>query len=237
MLLRAFTKIRHFEDALYLCILYTERNPLANGHTLMETSLVLNRCHQAASSLPKKALIEISCEGNMVFLQTGESTIQRSRLRVRLGGVLGLFAGLALTLFSPWGWAVSVVSLLVLIASPRFFSSQRLLAIDTAGERLILLQKTGADVASLCLDQIRGLHGVYETKGWDPYSVLYAEMQDGSHVPILLLLGGSEPMATEACRLLGSLLDCPATYTGAFGNLLSCYPSPSVSSSSRRESA
>lgn len=189
----------------------------------MDASFLLNRFQQTALVSEEKALLQIVREGDTLILQTGERVVRQTRLSVRLRGGIGLLAGLALVYFSLWGWAVSVVGLLYLLIAPRFVTSRRLLQLDTAEGKLIPLQTTGVEVRFLSLADICELHGVYETKGWDPYSVLYAQMRDGSRIPFLLLMGSSEKMAEDACRLLGNLLDCPATYTGPFGNMLSCY--------------
>jgi hypothetical protein len=189
----------------------------------MDTNLLLNRLQTIQPSLTKTGLIEAVSDGNRLLVQTAEQATQRSRLFVRIGSGLGMLAGLILACFSPWGWAVSLFCLLVLLLAPRFIASRLYLEIDPVGKQLILLQNTGAEVNSVSLTDVLELQGVYETKGWDPYSVIYARLRDGSKVPILLLIGGSDTKAAEACVLLGSLLNCPATYQGPFGDKLSCY--------------
>lgn len=188
----------------------------------MNAEVIVNRFQQMESSLSSRALIQVSYEGECLLLRTGEGAAQRSRLHLRSGSALGILAGPILAFFSPWGWVVSAMSAFVFLIAPRFITSHPLLKIDLAGQRLVILQHTGAPVDSVSFLDLRSLHGVYETRGWDPCNVVYAELQEGVKVP-LFLLGGSEKQTIEACRILGNLLDCPATYTGPFGERLSCH--------------
>lgn len=188
----------------------------------MNAEFIVNRFQQMESSLQSRALIQVIHEGECLLLRTGEGATQRSRLLIRSGSALGVLAGLILAFFSPWGWAVSALSVFVFLIAPQFINSYPLLKIDLAGQRLIILQNTEAPVDSVSFTDLRSLQGIYETRGWDPNNVVYARLQEGVDVP-LMLLGGSEKLAAEACRILGNLLDCPATYTGPFGDVLNCH--------------
>lgn len=189
----------------------------------MNPNPLMARFEKMTASLREEGWLRIEREGDRLLVTTGDRVVRHSRRLIRAGGALASLAGAALLFYSAWGWALLACGLATLLFAPRFAAYRRLLEIDTADATLILQPNTGVEGGTLPVAGICALRGVYETKGWDPYSVLYAEQRDGTQIPILLLMGGAETLASHACRTLGSLLDCPATYTGPFGDIKACY--------------
>jgi hypothetical protein len=170
-----------------------------------------------------RARLHIEHDGTHLIFFTGASDIQRTRLLTRIGGLLGIAAGLALATRSPWGLAVAAAGALSAVYGPRLIRPVRLLEVDSEQERLLVVQPAAGAGARICIKQIAELRGVYETQGWDPRSVIYAVLLDGTQVPVLIFPGTDEPLAEYACRTLGLLLDLTATYAGPFGGIKICY--------------
>jgi hypothetical protein len=170
-----------------------------------------------------QARIHIVCDGPRLIYYTGEGYLRRSRLTARVAGAAAIVAGLALTTQSLWGLALAAAGIGLLALAPRLILPARLLELDADGGRLLITQPAAGAGVSLCLEQITALRGVYETQGWDPRSVIYARLTNGTEVSILVFPGTDEPLAEYACRSLGLLLDLNATYAGPFGDAKTCY--------------
>lgn len=190
----------------------------------MESNALLARFRQLTSHDDRAPRpLDVLHEGNCIILQTGARALHRSRLLVRLAGAAMGIAGLALVAYSPWGWALAAAGLLALLLGPRAIRSSRLLEIDIATDQLRVPPHITDAAHDLPLAQVVAIRGLYETKGWDPFSTIYAELQDGAQRPVMRLFGGDERDAKYACQTLGSLLNCPATYQGPFGEVTRCH--------------
>ncbi|MFN3651442.1 MAG: hypothetical protein ACK47B_17845 [Armatimonadota bacterium] len=182
------------------------------------------RAAEAELNSPAAPLL-VRDEGLRLVFWTGTAYVRRTRILVRAGGMLALAAGAtAGALFSPWGWLAAPVGLLLAALAPGQIRAARLLEIDTAAGRLT--PTALAPELSLPLDRAARLRGVYETQGWDPRTVIDLVFADGTTVPVLIFPGTDERLAEYACRTLGQLLGCPATYKGPFGGETSCYTPP-----------
>jgi hypothetical protein len=171
----------------------------------------------------EQALIHIQRAGDRLLFSTGQRYIRQTRLFARVVGALGVPAGIALAQSTPWGWALVALGVLVCAFIPRMICPSALLEID--GQRGQVLVAQGSAGAGTVLDiaRITELRGSYETQGWDPRSVLYAALEDGTQTPILVFQGTDEPLAEYACRTIGLLLNRTATYAGPFGGVKICY--------------
>ncbi len=190
----------------------------------MQTDDILVRLTQVVSAMgDSPALLQIERNGDRLRFLTGTRSLRQSRLLARILGVLGLVAGLALTQISPSGWALAVLGVLTFFIIPGRLRPTRLLEIDAAHGNLLVTQSAAGAGGTISLAQIASIRGAYDTQGWDPFSTLYAVLQDGQEVPVLVFRGTNEPLAEYTCRILGFLLDRPATYAGPFGGIKTCY--------------
>ena len=162
-------------------------------------------------------------EGDFLRIYTGSYYLQRWRWLARTVGLLCIIAGAALVGLSPWTLALAVPGLLILLLVPLYLHPSLLLEIDGARDLLIPVQPTLGTNVPVPLDLVCSIRGAYDTKGWDSFSILYAVLDDGTEIPLMMLLGTDESLVENACRLLGRMLDCPATYTGPFGHTTTCY--------------
>lgn len=175
------------------------------------------------ASVDRAGSLDIKTAGSQLILYTGQGALQRSRSYALGIGVLTLIAGLALMWFSAWGVTVIAFGLILTTVVPRLIRAAKLLEIDKEQRQLTVVQSVVGVDRTLALDTILGIRGVYETKGWDGYSVMYAVGADHSETPIMVLTGTDERFAETVCRTLGSLLEIPATYAGPFGNFSTCF--------------
>lgn len=154
--------------------------------------------------------LSVEEEGERVRLRTGARYVGRRRLALRVWSGVAVAAGLALAVLSPWTVALAALGLAGLAAAPRLFGAADLLEVDRAAGRI-----TGPGGAA-DLSRVEAIRGVNEINGWTPRDAIYAVLDGGEQVPILLLGGTNEPMAEEICRTLGRLSGRPATYAGPF---------------------
>jgi len=169
------------------------------------------------------ARLEVKSHGDRLVLLTGEGTVRRSRNLARLYCAATAAAGIGLVWFSLWALIAIVGGVAAFVMAPRYIRPATLLEIDAARGELVVVQTSVGFGTTLSLNAVRSIRGAYETKGWDGFSVMYAVATDGSETPILMLLGTDERLAELSCRVLGTLLHCPATYVGPFGRFSTCF--------------
>jgi len=188
----------------------------------METPVVPDPRLAAAAADPAGPLA-IRRVGERLLLETSEASLHRARRQVRAGSLLATASGLIAAALTPWGWLLTAAGLAALWIAPRHQRPRRLLEIDP--DRACIRPGPGSgNVEPVPLASVRAIRGAYETQGWDPRSVIWVLGEDGQETPVLALPGTDEALAVEACRLLGLLLDCPATYAGPFGAPTTCHP-------------
>jgi hypothetical protein len=163
--------------------------------------------------------LEPSGEGDRVFLGPSAAASLRARQLQIAGGLAVGLVGALLLLATPWAVLGLAAGLLWAALGPRLVRPAPVLRLDR-GE----LAPLQPELAGPGLDRsdIRAIHGAYETQGWDARSVIFAALADGTDRPILVIPGAGEKRPEAACRLLAALLDCPASYTGAFGKRIDC---------------
>jgi hypothetical protein len=166
-------------------------------------------------------LIQVREEGGRVLLYTGTNPLHRARLLVRGACGLAGLAGLGLAAYSTWALLLAAAGLVSFLVLPGRLRQRRLLELDTA--RGVLQPQPPDGPAEIPVSAIRALRGAYQTQGWDPWSAVHALLEDGAEVPVLTLPGTDEALAECACRRLGTLLGCPAVYTGSEGRQKTCY--------------
>lgn len=188
----------------------------------MRTLDLLLRLERLAPELRSSRFrIEFAPDDDGVVVRPSGRYLRRVRRLVRLGGLVGVAAGLALGSLAPWGWGLAVLGLIAAGLGPRLVRAAPLLRLETS--RLVVLQGAAEAGTALPLGEVRGVEGRYEVFGWEPRSALYVCTGDGAAGPILVLAGTDEPLAVFACRTLGALLDVPARYTGPSGAETLCY--------------
>lgn len=160
--------------------------------------------------------IEARREGDLIVLRTGPRVLRRARAQAILVGLGVVLSGLGLLLLSPWAAALAAAGALYAALAPRRVQPAFLAAVDTAAERL-----TGP--VDVSVSQVTAIRGVFETKGWDGFSTVYALLDDGSSVPIALLMGANERLAEALCAELGRLIGRPAEYAGTSGVPVACH--------------
>lgn len=165
------------------------------------------------------ALLQVRRHGDRVELLSSDQAVRRRRAWIRAGSLAAVVAGAALTAVSGWAWLIALMAAVAFVAVPARIHVTTLLQLDTASGELSA-PNTGA---RLPLQQITAIQGIYETYGWDGRSALYAVLADSTRVLILVFSGTNEKLAEAACRILGTLLDCPATYAGPFGGVKTCH--------------
>lgn len=170
-----------------------------------------------------QAPILVRRDGDRLLFFSGARYVARSRLLARMVGVFAVPVGLALTQVTAWGWALAALGLPIFIFAPRLIRAGRLLEIDGERGELIVTQPAAGAGVTVPIAQVTELRGVYETQGWDPRSVLYAALADGTQIAILVFAGTDEALAEYACRTVGLLLNCTAAYAGPFGGVKVCY--------------
>jgi hypothetical protein len=196
----------------------------------MTADTILARFAEIAADLESpKAPIQVERDGDRLRARSGLGAVQKTRWLARLVSVACLVIGAGLARFSPWAWALAALGAAGLVLAPRLVRQTELFEIDAAAGVL-----TGAE-AAIPIARIAAIRGSYTTQGWDPFSAIQAELDDGSQVPVLSLSGTDEAQAEFACRLLGQLLNRPATYAGPFGGVKTCHappdsPEPAVAS-------
>lgn len=163
-------------------------------------------------------------DGDRLLFQTGEKSVRKSRLLARLMGAACMAVGIVSTHMTVWGWLLLILGALAFFVLPLLARTAVYLEISAAEEpgQIRVFPHVACPGIVLPLTQVSAIRGIYETQGWDPRSVLFAVLADGSEVPLLTLPGTDEALAEHACRTLGLLLDCPSTYTGPFGGVKTC---------------
>lgn len=161
-------------------------------------------------------------EGRVLF-RTGERVVARRRLAARVLCVLGGMVGLTLVPMNLWAGALLLLGLAGWFAAPRLIWSRPLVEVDGTHGLLAVRQPEAESGPAVEVGQIDRVAGEYEVVGWDSQSAFYAVLADGTRRRILVLSGTDEPLAEYVCRLLGLLLDRPASYAGPFGGVADCY--------------
>jgi hypothetical protein len=162
-------------------------------------------------------------DGFRIVCRTSDRYVQTRRLFVQLFGIAIIVVGLALINTSRWGIALVVARFAVFALVPRFVRVSDLLLIDASAGEIVVLQRAATTGAHFPITDVQSIEGVYSIQGWDGDSTIYAVRSDETRSPILVFPGTNEALARCACRTLGALLDCPATYTGAFDDATVCY--------------
>ncbi|HLK55583.1 MAG TPA: hypothetical protein VKU00_03415 [Chthonomonadaceae bacterium] len=162
-------------------------------------------------------------EGDTLRFYTGTRYLQQSRWAIRTVGFLLIVASICLLWIHPYFVSLAAPGLLIFLFAPGYVRPTLLLEIDMERNLLTTVQPTVGPGNTVPLEQVRSIRGAYDTKGWDAFSTIQAVLEEETAVPILMFFGTDEPLAADACRLLGLLLDCPATYAGPFGHTTTCY--------------
>jgi hypothetical protein len=162
-------------------------------------------------------------EGDRLCVRTSEAFVARRRRHVRGAAILCSLAGCALVAVSPWFLALVAVGLTGYVIAARLVSTTALLEVDRAQDRLVPLQSGAGRSRPVAMSRVRKVSGVYEVFGWDPRSTIYADLESGERVPLLVFAGTDERLAEEACLVLGRLLDAEATYAGPYGEPKTCF--------------
>ena len=166
-------------------------------------------------------LLALNRDDNRTYLSTGETFRRRQLLQAMAASSLLLIGGAIFTLWSPWALFISAFGAAGLLQLPRMIRTQNLLAIISSEDRLQPLQASAGPPVPV--SQITGIRGVHEIQGWDPRSVFYAVLADGSESEVLLFRGTDDALAIEACRLMGMALDRPAEFTNQYGEHTVCW--------------
>jgi hypothetical protein len=183
----------------------------------MKTNDLAARCNGWENSTENSPeLLQIVQSGEYIEFSTGRRYLRRTRA----AGFLCAVAGAAWTWFTFWAWPVVILGIVVARYAPNAVRPVCLLRMSTEDGLLAECAASGTAVAGRPLIAIRGR---YETQGWDPRSVIYALIEEGYEIPILIFGGTDEPLAEYACRALGFLLVVPATYSGTEGVHKSCF--------------
>lgn len=159
---------------------------------------------------------ELRGEGDRLLLVPSAEEVRRSRLQAIALGTAALAVSIGATWLTPWAWAAAAASALALLVLPGRATAAPLLRIHPGEGTLISLQPEFAGPV-VPFSAVESVAGAYETQGWDARSVITLGTRDGLQRPILAIAGADERKPEELCRLLGELLGCPASYTGAEG--------------------
>lgn len=189
----------------------------------METETALDRFARNVSEIDHAHdLLEVQREGDVLVFRTSAQSIQKRRRMAWAAGAVGVIAGLALAPITPWAWLLFAFGVGLSVLAPRWIAPQDLLSIDVHRG---LFTVTGNSIDSVCfaLGPIVTVRGAFESSGWDPYCRVYVTLREGKDVPVLHFPGTDAVVTEYACRILGYLLNCPATYTDAFGKIKECY--------------
>jgi hypothetical protein len=184
----------------------------------METDIYSRYAELSPEIAASRGTIQVERQGDLLLFLTGTRYLQRQRLSLWVAGGIGIAGGLALTYYTFWGLALALAGFLICLIGPRLVHAVQILTIDGAEG---MVKGLGGKVA---LSEITAVRGYYHTQGWDPSSVVYAEVA-GKEEPVALISfrGTDEPQAQYACHLLGGLLNRPASYTGPYGDVKECY--------------
>src|SRR5205823_1729740 len=128
--------------------------------------------------------LELKPEPGRLSLYTSQATVRRSQNHARMVGVLSMVAGSALLWHSILGWIVIAFGIIAFAAAPRCLRAEKLLELDTVENTLIPAQSAAGARVAVPVDHIRYIRGVYDTKGWDGFSVVYAVETDGTQTPV-----------------------------------------------------
>lgn len=192
----------------------------------MMANVVLNRYSGIAPEVEADgALMQVQRVGDTLVFSMGQCYVRKSCLQARLAGGAGVVVGLMLAQSSLWGWALAILGLLAFVFLPRLIRPARLLEIDGEQGVVRVVQPAVGAGTVVSIVHIVALNGVYETQGWDPRSVIFALLDDGTTAPLLVLSGTDEALAEYTCRTLGLLLNRTATYIGPFDTTKTCYTS------------
>jgi len=167
--------------------------------------------------------VRLSRDGPRIIMRTNERHVRMRQLIARIVAVAAVLAGLAFVPVSLWGIALAMAGFGAFALIPRFVRVSTLLRIDLETGEIVALQRAASPGAPIPIEYVRSIEGVYKIQGWDGDSTIYAVLADGSRTPLLVFSGTNEALAVYACRILGYLLDRPATYTGPFGGVTVCY--------------
>lgn len=184
----------------------------------METDIFSRYSELSPEIAASRGILQVERQGDQLHLLTGTRYLQRQRLSLWAAGGIGAAGGIALTYYTLWGLALALAGVLICLIGPRLIHAVQLLTIDGAEGTV---KGLGGKVA---LSEISAVRGYYHTQGWDPSSVIYAEVA-GKEEPVALISfrGTDEPQAEYACHLLGGLFNRPASYTGPYGDVKECY--------------
>ncbi|HLJ56891.1 MAG TPA: hypothetical protein VKT77_17760 [Chthonomonadaceae bacterium] len=164
--------------------------------------------------------IEVRRDGSRLALFTGPAAVNRSRVYTRAVGVIAAAGGIFLLHYSGWFLPLIAFGVAVALFAGKLVNARRLVEIDTAVRSHAEGSQRGP---GLDVEQVRAVRGVYDTKGWDGFTTVSAEQDDGMDVPLVILMGTDEQLAECLCRTPGLLFDCPSTCAGPFGSSKSCY--------------
>jgi hypothetical protein len=171
----------------------------------------LERLPVEAAAAPE---VSLRREGGRLVLETGERRVRRSRRSALLGGATLTVGGLTVALATPWGWALAAAGAIAAGLAPRLLQPAAIAEIDLEG---------GLLAGCLPTEEVIGLHAVYETRGWDGGTTFFATLASGEEVPFASVGGSDDALVEQSCALLGYLLACPATSTGTFGEIKTCF--------------
>lgn len=165
---------------------------------------------------------ELHHDTHFVVFRTGTRHVRTWRLVLSLGGMVALLAGIQVLSYSAVAYTLILLGIGAAAFSPVLVRPKHLLKIDPEAGTLSAFPAAPGEASSLSLDAIASIEGVYEITGWEGRSVVYAIMRDGERRSLVSFTGTNEALTFYACQALGYLLDCPATYTGAFDGPVLC---------------
>jgi hypothetical protein len=178
---------------------------------------------EAISAHLDKGSIEICREGNRIFLKTSQESVRHSRRNLQIGFLAVAMLFVALAFASPFFLIGAATAIFCLFAVPLVVKTAVLIEIDAGNGEVILRQDAVEVGLAIPAARIKTIEGIYETQGWEPRNVIYATLVTGKTLPVMVLSGTDEHFTEDACRVLGVLLCCPATYTGAYSSIKICF--------------
>jgi hypothetical protein len=165
-------------------------------------------------------LLSVLREDHSLVIATGDALLRRQRLTARALVALGAVAALATVQFTPLAFVLFLGGIAVAVFLPGLYRHAKLLEIDLAEGCIRHLQASGG--RAIPTAAIRSIEGRYETQGWEGRSVIYAIDDAGRETPLFHFSGTDERLSECGCRVVGQLLDLPATYAGPFGTVAVC---------------
>lgn len=190
----------------------------------MDTTLLFSRFDRiGVLGEPGHSHIRLHREGPCIILRTDERHVRMRQIIVRLAAIGIVLAGMTLVPVSHWGVALVIAGFATFALVPRFIRVADLLRIDAGTGKIVVVQPAASPADPIAIEHVRRIEGVYKIQGWDGDSTIYAVQSGGTRTPILVFPGTNEALARYICRLLGYLLDRPATYAGAFDDVAVCY--------------